>query len=311
MRPFSMRLPFLLACLATSSFSAWQDDFDSLDTGRWLIQLYTFPANGCNMRADNLRIDDSMLDIHVTRATDTTDRKWDGGDLGDQQYRTYGLFRTRTKPSALKGSVSAFYIMNKWVATNWEHKEIDIEFLGMNPTGIQLTTHDFQNGGTVWKSDSKTVDLGFDFSRDFHEYAILWRPDTVFWFADGKLLHKTGKYVPQVGLETRMNFYVGNPDESGVLQWLGPIDTSGIPAVTRFDWVRFDPLDSLPAPYRAWSLPTAIRDRRPHAAATSGSWFDSRGRRRSLGTGHATRSGSVLHGQIPSNDAATSILVLP
>ncbi len=246
--------------LATAVQAWWQDDFATLDTDRWLIQLYTFDANGCNMRAENVKARDSILTITVNRAVDTTDRKWDGGDLGDQNYRTYGLFRTRMKPSKLKGSVSAFYIMNKWMPVAWEHKEIDIEFLGKSPTQVQLTTHDFQKGGTVWKNDSKMVGLGFDFSQDFHEYAILWRPDSVLWFVDGRLLHRTGKYVPQVPLETRMNFYVGNPLEPGVVQWLGPIDTAGVPDSTQYDWVRYDPLDSLPEAYRSWA-PTGISSR--------------------------------------------------
>lgn len=243
----------ILLVLAATARSFWMDDFPALDTKRWLIQLYTFDANGCNMRAGNVKVVDSVLRITVTKAIDTSDRKWDGGDMGDQQYRTYGLFRTRMKPSTLKGSVSAFYIMNKWVRANWEHKEIDIEFVGKNPTRIQLTTHDFQDGGTTWKSDSKTVELGFDYGEAFHEYAILWRPDTVFWFADGRLLHRTGRYVPHEPLETRMNFYLGNPLQDGVVQWLGPVDTAGIPDTTEYDWVRFDPLDSLPDPYRAFA----------------------------------------------------------
>lgn len=257
--PFVHNLLTALAVSVLSASAAWVDDFATLDTDRWLIQLYTFPANGCNMRAENVEARDSILRIHVTRAIDTTDRPYDGGDMGDQQYRTYGLFRTRMKPSKLKGSVSAFYLMNKWKPSNWEHQEIDIEFLGKNPTKVQLTTHHFQNGGQDWKNDSKTVSLGFDYSEDFHEYAILWRPDTVLWFVDGSLLHKTGLYVPQVSLETRMNFYVGNQLEDGVLQWLGPIDTTGIPAVTEYDWVRFDPLDSLPPQYRAWGATGVTR----------------------------------------------------
>lgn len=286
--PFARNLLTALAVSALAVRSAWIDDFSSLDTDRWLIQLYTFPANGCNMRAENVEVRDSLLRIHVTRALDTTDRPWDGGDLGDQQYRTWGLFRTRMKPSKLKGSVSAFYIMNKWKPSNWEHQEIDIEFLGRNPTKVQLTTHHFQNGGKDWKSDSKTAPLGFDYSLDFHEYAILWRPDSVLWFVDGRLLHKTGLYVPQVPLETRMNFYVGNMREDGVLQWLGPIDTAGIPAVTEYDWVRFDPLDALPEPYRTWA-PTSVSRRASGAGSTSpeGLRHDAAGRA-------ARRAGAVM-----------------
>lgn len=246
-------LVLLVLCNISFSVSAsWIDNFNSLDKDYYLIQLYTFPANGCNMLEENVVASDSMLKIYVTKATDTTDRHYDGGDLGDQHYRLYGLYRVKMKPSRLKGSVSAFYIMNKWQAVGWEHKEIDIEFLGKNPTKIQLTNHDFQNGGTVWKNASTTVDLGFDFSEDFHEYAILWTPDTVRWFADGKLLHSEGQYVPHEPLEIRMNYYVGNAEEHGVLEWLGPIDTTGIPDSTLYDWVRYDPLDSIPAEYERY-----------------------------------------------------------
>lgn len=285
--------PALLATLltATACRAWWMDDFATLDTDRWLIQLYTFDANGCNMRAENVKVADSVLRITVTRATDTTDRKWDGGDMGDQDYRTYGLFRTRMRPSTLKGSVSAFYIMNKWVETGWEHKEIDIEFVGRNPTKIQLTTHDFQDGGTVWKQDSKTVELGFDFGKAFHEYAILWRPDSVLWFADGRLLHRTGRYVPHEGLETRMNFYLGNPLQDGVVQWLGPIDSTGVPDSTEYDWVRYDPLDALPEPYRAWAPLSASRRASP-ARAVGGAANDPLGRRES-----ATAAGVGLGGE--------------
>lgn len=266
---FTFRHAATILLLATASQAWWQDDFATLDTRRWLVQLYTFDANGCNMRAENVKAQDSVLTITVTPAVDTTDRKWDGGDLGDQNYRSYGLFRTRMKPSKLMGSVSAFYLMNKWVEKAWEHKEIDIEFLGKSPTRIQLTTHDFQDGGKVWKQDYEMVDLGFDFSEDFHEYAILWRPDSVFWFADGRLLRRSGKYVPQVPLEMRMNFYLGNPLQSGVVQWLGPVDTAGIPDSTLYDWVRFDRLDSLPEAFRAWA-PTGISRRAAAGKGASG-----------------------------------------
>lgn len=240
-------------CIWPTAISGfWVDDFNSLDTNYYLIQLYTFPANGCNMREKNVVAIDGMLRIYVTKAEDTTDRKYDGGDLGDEHYRLYGLYRTRMRPSKMKGSVSAFYIMNKWVAKDWEHKEIDIEFLGKNPTKIQLTNHDFQNGGKDWKSASRTVNLEFDFSADFHEYAILWMHDTVRWFVDGKLLHSKGQYVPHEPLEIRMNYYIGNPMEKGVQEWLGPIDTTSIPDSTEYDWVRYDPLDSLPHPYSAF-----------------------------------------------------------
>jgi endo-1,3-1,4-beta-glycanase ExoK len=229
----------------------WIEEFDSLDTDKtWLIQLYSFDASGCNFIPENIHAEQSILKIDVTENTRAGHGKgYNAGDMGTNQFRSYGLYLVRMKPARMRGGVSAFFIMNRWKPVDWEHTEIDIEFLGKETTRVQLTTHDFQKGGTVWKSSMEMVSLGFDYTEDFHVYGILWTGDKVFWFADGKLLRQTDQYVPREPMQIRLNAYVGAMKEPGIREWLGPIDAADIPAVTEYDWVRYYPLEDIPREY--------------------------------------------------------------
>ncbi len=230
----------------------WTEDFERLDPSRWQVQLFSFPANGCNMVADHVDARDGALSLLLTlnQATDPALPKLcNSGEIGSTDFFTYGLFVTRMRAPAVRGSVTAFFLMNQWVAQDWEHQEIDIEILGRNTRAAQYTNHDFQNGGRDWKSASDTVDLGFDASLAFHEYAILWTDAAVVWYVDGKRVHKESRYVPHVPLQIRMNTYLGDPATPGVSAWLGPLDTRQLPASAAYRRIEYYPLTALPARY--------------------------------------------------------------
>ncbi|CAI5517270.1 unnamed protein product [Closterium sp. Naga37s-1] len=59
--------------------------------------------------------------------------------------------------------------------------EIDFEWLGKNKSIVQTN---FYVGGVGGRE--KIVDLGFDCSQAFHNYAILWTPSQLVWFIDYK-----------------------------------------------------------------------------------------------------------------------------
>jgi endo-1,3-1,4-beta-glycanase ExoK len=231
---------------------SWTEDFNSLDADKtWLIQLYSFDASGCNFVPEMLQVQDSVLSIQVRKNPHPElPKPYDGGDMGSNEFRSYGLYSVRMRASAARGTVSAFFLMNRWQPAEWEHKEIDIEFLGKDTRRVQLTTHDFQKGGTVWKSSAKSIDLPFDWSADFHEYAILWTPESVTWFADGVRLRTTRDYVPHEPLQIRANYYAGDPRTPGIREWLGPLQDADLPAHTDYDWIRFVPLQDVPPQYR-------------------------------------------------------------
>ena len=231
---------------------AWTEEFNRLDTSRWNVQLFSFPANGCNMVADHVDVRDDTLSLWLTlnqAPGPTLPKLCNSGEIGSTDFFKYWLFVVKMRAPAIPGGVTAFFLMNQWVPQDWEHQEIDIEILGKNTHAAQYTNHDFQNGGRDWKSASATVDLGFDASLAFHEYAILWTDAAVAWYVDGKRVHQESRYVPHVPLQIRMNTYLGDPATPGVSAWLGPLDTGKLPASAAYRRIEYYPLTALPARY--------------------------------------------------------------
>ncbi|MEP7005185.1 MAG: family 16 glycosylhydrolase [Sphingomonas bacterium] len=244
----------ILALAAAASVAVapqWIEDFQTLDPARWDIQLYSFPANGCDMGADQVKAANGTLNLSVSLLDTPHEGKiCKAGEVGSRRFFQYGLFQVRMALPAVRGGVAAFYLMNQWQPEKWEHKEIDFEFLGNKPDQVQLTNHDFQKGGTDWKSAVTQAKLGFDFAAAAHDYAILWTPKSVRWYVDGRLLHEEKQYVPHEPLQIRANIYLGAPDEPGVAAWLGPIDKRTVPATATYSNLRYFPLDALPPEFK-------------------------------------------------------------
>ena len=219
------------------------DDFDTL-LDRWIIQIYGFPGNGSNMVEDNVYINSSMLNLDLTINEDIMlPMPYNAGEVGDTTFFEFGYFETRIKPNVVEGSVGSFFLMNRFEMTNWEHKEIDIEFLGNNLTSIQMTTHDYQDGGTNHMYSDSTMDLGFDIRDDFHNYGILWTPDSVSWFIDGDFFHTETLYVPQVPLSIHLNNWACDESVDGMVDWLGEVDESNLPSSMQYEWIKVIPLE--------------------------------------------------------------------
>jgi endo-1,3-1,4-beta-glycanase ExoK len=242
----------LAAAASVATAPQWVEDFRTLDPARWEVQLYSFPANGCEMRADQVNAANGALNLKLSSLEKPEDGKiCTAGEVGSRRFFQYGLFQVRMALPAVRGGVAAFFLMNQWQPEKWEHKEIDFEFLGNRPDEVQLTNHDFQQGGTVWKSAATQKKLGFDFSAAPHDYAILWTQASVRWYVDGRLLHEETQYVPHEPLQIRANIYLGSPEQPGVAAWLGPLDTHGIPATATYANIRYFPLNALPAGFKA------------------------------------------------------------
>jgi beta-glucanase (GH16 family) len=228
------------------------ESFDSLDEAKWEYQLYTFDGNGCNMRKENVSLSNSIVSLKTeVNGEAALPKKYNGGEIADKRFYLYGFYTVRMRSNLCKGTVSAFFLMNQWVPTDWEHKEIDIEFLGQNRGAMQCTNHDFQDGGKTWKSSSQTLALPFDVGADFHEYGILWTPESVSWFADGVRIHTDTQYVPHEPLQIRMNYYAGDVNIAGIRAWLGDVDEACLPSTVDIDWIKRESLEEYAARMRA------------------------------------------------------------
>jgi len=220
----------------------YYETFDSLNPA-WEIQHYSFEENGSNMTEENVSIHHSILTLTTSKNKKADLPKfYNGGEVGDANFLSFGFYEVRMKPDIVSGTVGSFFLMNQWVPGNWEHKEIDIEFTGNKKISIQMTTHDYEQGGTVHHYSTTTKELGFDISEEFHNYGILWTKDSVSWFVDGRWLHSEKKYVPQVPLQIRLNHWAGNTSVPYIKKWLGEIQEDKLPSMVQYDWIKYSSL---------------------------------------------------------------------
>jgi beta-glucanase (GH16 family) len=205
---------------------------DSFDTSRWQ-KSDGWTNNGvfnCGWRADHVSFWGGFMTLTLDNST--CPGGCSGKPYASGEYRTldvygYGKFETRMKAAAGSGIVSSFFIYN---GSPWH--EIDVEILGKNPW--QMQTNYFTNGVGGHES---LVNLGFDSSAGYHNYAIVWASGSIQWYVDNVLVHtENGSRgpLPSVPGKIMANLWPG----TGVDSWLGPFSYSG-PLQAGYDWIQY------------------------------------------------------------------------
>jgi endo-1,3-1,4-beta-glycanase ExoK len=165
-------------------------------------------------------------------------RSFASGEYQTHRFFGYGRFEARLKSVAAPGFVTGFFTYTGPTFNGAPHDEIDFEFLGKSPRQVQLNYFTDGKGG-----HDTTIDLGFDASADFHTYAFEWRPDSIRWFVDGRLVHEeTGERGPLPSHPGKIYLHVWAGKD--LEDWLGRISYPGHPLVAEVDCVSFRPLDS-------------------------------------------------------------------
>ncbi|MEE9321430.1 MAG: family 16 glycosylhydrolase [Granulosicoccus sp.] len=108
---------------------------------------------------------------------------------------TYGFMEGRMKVSGAAGALSSFYLYHRYPGTgaNRHAPEIDVvEYLGENPYGTEdaFQTYHFADVNTGEIRSAPTMNYknptGELYADDYHTYAVLWEPQLVIWYIDGK-----------------------------------------------------------------------------------------------------------------------------
>lgn len=145
----------------------------------------------------------------------------------DKFAMTYGYVEGRMKVGGTPGMLSSFYLYHRYEGQNTEATadtearylrngpEIDIvEFLGENPFGDPneplmgrdaFQTYHFSDVNTGLTRSSPTMSYknpqGELYSNEFHTYGVLWEPQLVIWYIDGKEIKRlTGPLVGRQGM---------------------------------------------------------------------------------------------------------------
>jgi beta-glucanase (GH16 family) len=147
---------------------------------------------------------------------------------------TYGYYECRFRVPRGTGFNAAFWLYGA------QNSEIDVfEIVGSKPDQVQTTLHwqgkDPKNGSTQWFERTKTKP---EFDSVFHTMAVLWTPDQLTWYLDGKVLKSSRKsqriwqrHIPSTNLNLILDLGIGIIDPA-------PNETTPFPAHFMVDYVR-------------------------------------------------------------------------
>ena len=215
-------------------------DFSKGDPGEKVLFASDGWTNGTvfntNWSASQLSYADGQMHLGLAENPDgslETRTQWNGGEARTTYYYGYGDYEVRMKPSTSVGTASTFFLCtgnyDVWpdgTQNPWD--EIDIEFLGKDTTKVQFNYFADGVGG-----HEHMYDLGFDASKEFHNYGFRWAENYITWFVDGKPVYrvnkadvKAGEAFPKTAGRILMNYWAGAPGEgeNTAEGWMGKFE---------------------------------------------------------------------------------------
>ena len=139
-----------------------------------------------DFRQNRILTDAGGLALEINRQTDKPDRPWpwSAGEINSRKTYGYGRYEAFMSPARGSGLVSSFFVYTGAFFGD-PQDEIDIEFLGRNPTQVEFNS--FRNGRP---RGHKVFDLPFDATESLNLYAFEWHPDAITFFIDGVAVHR-------------------------------------------------------------------------------------------------------------------------
>lgn len=206
------------------------------------------------------------------------------------EYRTllsygHGLYKARLIASRTPGTITAFFTYTG-PAEGTQHDEIDIELKGDDPTKLQLN---------YWTNDAEhptVINLGFDASAAYHEYAFRWTADRLQWFVDGVLVHEENGSrgpLPQVAGRIMLNHW----GTTGTNGWSTDYQVTATPSVAAVERVSFTSESDLASPM----VPVSVG-----SLAGSAYWGSTKNWRAVATIGVRNGSGAAVAGAVVSGN---------
>lgn len=232
-------LAAIAVAVASESNPSFVDPLTTHDKSLWRKSdgwANAWEKNDTGWVGRHIAIRDGRMMITLTDEG-ASGRGFASGEYQSRRFYGYGRFEARLKSVAAPGIVTGFFTYTG-PYFKAPHDEIDFEFLGKAPHQVQLNY--FTDG--VGRHETN-IDLGFDASKEFHTYAFEWRPDSIRWFVDGRLVHEeTGARGPLPSAPGKIYLHVWAGKD--LEDWLGRVDYPGHPLVAEIDCVAYLPLDS-------------------------------------------------------------------
>lgn len=219
--------------------TSFVDRFDRFDGTRWYVSdgWSNGPHQNCTWMRGNLKVG-PRAELWLTDRANPT-RPFACAEMQTLAFYSYGAYEVRLRAAAGPGIVSAFFTYTGPPhGAGRPHDEIDLEFLGKAQRGVWLNY--FRAG----KDHANPVPLDFDTTVAANDYAFVWLPDSIRWFANGKLIHEVkksaGADIPSQPQKLYISIWNGSRGQEA---WLGAFAYPGTPLVAVYDYVAFTAMD--------------------------------------------------------------------
>jgi beta-glucanase (GH16 family) len=235
---------------------AYDFDGQTLDANKWTTCYWWqdhWTTDGCTNEAtqelqwyhpDNVIVSDGTLKIRALKQTVVTEdingdkKTYDytsgmitsGRNVSDTSVPAkfvfqYGYAEIRAKIPAGQGMWPAFWLLP---ADHKSKPEIDaMEILGHEPDRVYMYIHHSDSSSSEsWK--------GYDFSADWHTFAVDWQPGVIVWYVDGveRWRYAVADHIPATPMYLLLSLAVGG-------EWPGAPDAStGFPSYYEIDYVK-------------------------------------------------------------------------
>jgi endo-1,3-1,4-beta-glycanase ExoK len=216
------------------------DRFEVMDFDRWYISdgWINGSHQGCSWvqrNASILRPGTLQLEMRADPSVPSTQSC---AEVQTRERYGHGTYEARIRPAAGSGVVTAFFTYTGG-SGGTPHDEIDFEFLGKNSDKVQLNF--FASG--VGQHE-KVVDLSFDATKEFASYAFQWRPDSLRWYINGRLVHEVSRgsvsALPMWPAKIFLSIWNGSQE---IVDWVGPFEPARLPLQAEVEWIAFTRLE--------------------------------------------------------------------
>lgn len=174
----------------------FQEEFDNFDESFWELRRDTFPGNLALFDPSNFSIKENGIAELSLYKKQSGVRDYASSSISTRNSFLYGNFEAEVRPTNVSGVLTGVFLHR-----NSPRQEIDIEFLGKDTTKLLLNV--YYNPGVDgtrleygYRGTPVIIDLGFDASREFHQYRIEWSPTAIRWFVDNQIVHERFNWKP-------------------------------------------------------------------------------------------------------------------
>ncbi|WP_397420995.1 family 16 glycosylhydrolase [Phenylobacterium sp.] len=192
----------------------------------------TFPGNLASFTSDGLAYDAHGAHLVVSKASTGT-RPYESGAFASTRSFAHGRFQAEIRAAPGSGVLTGFFLHR-----DAPRQEIDIEIAGEDPERMLVNVY-FNPGdegaalGFGYRGSPCRVDLGFEATKDFHLYAIDWRPGLITWSVDNRIVHERVSWdptpIPHLPMQLHANLWVPRSEELA-----GHIQETALPAEATF-----------------------------------------------------------------------------